>query len=378
MVRVRNGTVGGTIIEEYTYDANGNRVMKYEPLRNSTTYYFDNNFVRVVNLSGTFDSVYYYDEGSLVGSLDVNSSKISFYHPDHLGSTSITTNSTGNLIEETTYEPFGKIISGGNDRYDYTGKETDIGTGLDYYGARYYDPTYAQFTQPDIIIQDVYNPQTLNRYSYVLNNPMKYTDPTGNFWQFAALPALVSNPVGWVILGIMTVATVYSIISASTVSTAATVTGGKAIQSVIPTGGGTTISGGGGSTGNAPILTGGSDVNPPTMGGSGNLINDINNRIGDITQAAGDQWGKGTFKGSQENFKWHYDQYGKGIGEEKFSIGANSLKNRFEANPSSPNFDVKQVPLKGATSDKTVTQVVDKATGEFIRIFEGEILTYHP
>ena len=378
LVRVRNGTVGGTIIEEYTYDANGNRVMKYEPLRNSTTYYFDNNFVRVVNLSGTFDSVYYYDERSLVGSLDVNSSKISFYHPDHLGSTSITTNSTGNLIEETTYEPFGKIISGGNDRYDYTGKETDIGTGLDYYGARYYDPTYAQFTQPDIIIQDVYNPQTLNRYSYVLNNPMKYTDPTGNFWQFAALPALVSNPVGWVILGIMTVATVYSIISASTVSTAATVTGGKAIQSVIPTGGGTTISGGGGSTGNAPILTGGSDVNPPTMGGSGNLINDINNRIGDITQAAGDQWGKGTFKGSQENFKWHYDQYGKGIGEEKFSIGANSLKNRFEANPSSPNFDVKQVPLKGATSDKTVTQVVDKATGEFIRIFEGEILTYHP
>jgi len=88
---------------------------------------------------------------------------------------SIVTNSSGNLTEETTYEPFGRVISGGSDRYDYTGKETDTGTGLEYYGARYYDPTYGQFTQPDSIIPDVYNPQALNRYSYVMNNPYKYT-----------------------------------------------------------------------------------------------------------------------------------------------------------------------------------------------------------
>lgn len=45
--------------------------------------------------------------------------------------------------------------------------------------ARYYDPYLRRFVKPDPIIQDVYNPQDLNRYVYVRNNPYKYTDPTG-------------------------------------------------------------------------------------------------------------------------------------------------------------------------------------------------------
>ncbi|HMS22823.1 MAG TPA: RHS repeat-associated core domain-containing protein, partial [Candidatus Levybacteria bacterium] len=49
-----------------------------------------------------------------------------------------------------------------------------------YYNARYYSSDMRRFTQPDDIIQDVYNPQSLNRYSYVLNNPLKYTDPSGH------------------------------------------------------------------------------------------------------------------------------------------------------------------------------------------------------
>ncbi len=94
---------------------------------------------------------------------------------------SLITNSTGSLVEETTYEPFGKVSSGGTDRFLYTRKELDPNTGLEYYGARYYDPSKAsQFTQPDSVIADIYNPQSLNRYSYVLNNPYRYVDPTGN------------------------------------------------------------------------------------------------------------------------------------------------------------------------------------------------------
>ncbi len=49
-----------------------------------------------------------------------------------------------------------------------------------YYGARYYDPAIGRFAQPDSLIADLYNPQSLNRYSYALNNPVRYTDPTGH------------------------------------------------------------------------------------------------------------------------------------------------------------------------------------------------------
>jgi len=52
-----------------------------------------------------------------------------------------------------------------------------------YYNARYYDAPLNRFIQPDSIIPDFYNPQYLNRYSYVQNNPVRYTDPTGH-WTF--------------------------------------------------------------------------------------------------------------------------------------------------------------------------------------------------
>lgn len=76
----------------------------------------------------------------------------------------------------------GEVKSGGTaNKFQYTGQERDAETNLHYYNARYYDPHIRRFTQPDDIIQNVYNPQDLNRYSYVRNNPLKYTDPTGHF-----------------------------------------------------------------------------------------------------------------------------------------------------------------------------------------------------
>lgn len=72
-----------------------------------------------------------------------------------------------------------EIYSNCDRRFLYTGKEKDSDTGLYYYGAQYYDPYLRHFTQPDSLIPDVYNPQSLNRYSYVLNNPYKYVDEEG-------------------------------------------------------------------------------------------------------------------------------------------------------------------------------------------------------
>lgn len=64
----------------------------------------------------------------------------------------------------------------------FTGQRYDD-TGLYYYGARYYDPEIGRFISPDTIVPDPMNPQTFNRYSYCLNNPLKYIDPSGHFSQ---------------------------------------------------------------------------------------------------------------------------------------------------------------------------------------------------
>ncbi len=78
-----------------------------------------------------------------------------FYHPDTLGSTELVTNESGGTVEETTYEPFGEVIEGGQaSEFLYTSKELDDQTGLYYFGARYYNTSIPLFTQPDSTITD--------------------------------------------------------------------------------------------------------------------------------------------------------------------------------------------------------------------------------
>jgi RHS repeat-associated protein len=69
----------------------------------------------------------------------------------------------------------------GQDKYDYTGKKEDEGTGLKYFGARFYDPETGRFLTQDPFMGSfrLVIPQSQNRYSYCWNNPLKYTDPTG-------------------------------------------------------------------------------------------------------------------------------------------------------------------------------------------------------
>jgi len=63
-----------------------------------------------------------------------------------------------------------------------------------YYGAHYYDPALMRFVQADTLVPDPANPQSLNRYAYVLNNPLKYTDPTGHAACIDDLCDLVAHP----------------------------------------------------------------------------------------------------------------------------------------------------------------------------------------
>ena len=179
--RVREDNSTGRIVVEYLYDQDGERLKKKEFFSdgtNQTTYYISENFVQIRNESGVYNYTYYYDELDLVAEKSPDG-EMKYYHPDHLGSTTLITNESGDVVEETFYLPYGEVVEGGDSRYGYTSKEKDTETGLNYYGARYYDSYLRHFTQPDQEIKDIYNPQDLNRYSYTRNNPYKYIDPTG-------------------------------------------------------------------------------------------------------------------------------------------------------------------------------------------------------
>ena len=71
--------------------------------------------------------------------------------------------------------------------YTFTGQRWDSGLGLLDYRARFYDPVLGRFVSADTLVPEPGNPQDLNRYAYVRNNPLRYTDPTGH-WIFEEAP----------------------------------------------------------------------------------------------------------------------------------------------------------------------------------------------
>lgn len=116
-----------------------------------------------------------------------------YYHPDHLGSTNVTTNGQGVITSETVYYPFGlsryvhvpDTKNGGEPIYRFSDKERDAETGLHYFEARYCDTSAARFIAVDESICDdparyFESPQVLNLYAYAASNPLRYTDSTGN------------------------------------------------------------------------------------------------------------------------------------------------------------------------------------------------------
>jgi RHS repeat-associated protein len=185
LIRIRNGSsVSGAVVEEYYYDPYGERIKIWRNDSAQTVVYTPfRELMQVRNTSGIFNYSYIYDGSVLVARLNPDGTK-HYYHPDHLGSTTLVTDSTGNIVEETFYEPFGDVTSGGSSEVKlYTGQFSDSATGQYYYGARYYKPEWGRFVQADEI-SFIYIPQSLNRYSYVYNNPYFYVDPNGK-WAIA-------------------------------------------------------------------------------------------------------------------------------------------------------------------------------------------------
>jgi RHS repeat-associated protein len=201
----------GNNMSYYVYDGDGRRVrrvvweggMQKEYWQ---VYGFDGELVAEYlanGLPGTPSKEYGYRGGQLLVVVPCDSA-IRWLVTDQLGTPRMEVDGTGSLsgMKRHDYLPFGEelfagmgVRSEGNGytadcvRQRYSGKERDDETNLDYMGARYYSGAQGRFISPDPLSHWMpedkqrqefsSNPQRWNKYTYVLNNPLKYTDPTG-------------------------------------------------------------------------------------------------------------------------------------------------------------------------------------------------------
>jgi RHS repeat-associated protein len=189
------GSQGATTT--YGYDAFGTRVLQTGA---STTTWYPFKWYSVASSTGTgakFSTTteYVFNSDSLVATVDqqtaggnaTGSPATHYIHPDHLGSTNVVTNPSGNVEQTFDYLPYGATrISSGQKATgrQYIGQFTDD-SSLSYLQARYYDSGRGQFLSEDPLFwgdpkqQNFGNPQSLNSYSYANDNPITGKDPEG-------------------------------------------------------------------------------------------------------------------------------------------------------------------------------------------------------
>jgi RHS repeat-associated protein len=113
-----------------------------------------------------------------------------YFHTDHLDSISVITNESGAVVERLSYDPWGKrrFPNGADDptgsitsqsTRGFTGEEELSVSSLVHLNGRVYDPVLARMTSADPTVPDALSAQSWNGYSYVVNRPLKFIDPTG-------------------------------------------------------------------------------------------------------------------------------------------------------------------------------------------------------
>lgn len=162
----------------FVYDAGGRRVKK-----NGTVYIYDDSHVIAEYPNGaapSSPSVEY-----IAGLASFAGGATMYYYSDHLSIRALA-DASGNVTGRQTQFPFGEMVTGlqtgTTTKWQFTGYEGDRAageSGLDYAQARFYGSRYGRFTSLDPLSGTVNNPQSLNRYAYVINDPINFTDPTG-------------------------------------------------------------------------------------------------------------------------------------------------------------------------------------------------------
>jgi RHS repeat-associated protein len=226
----------GSNYVQFTYDGNGQRVKKYNFTTGQTTLYFGG----LYEVRGGVGIIHVFAGSQRVASVFPDG-RTQFYHSNHLGSSSVITDGNGDRKEKIEYFPFGEYRAVGNTNgtydfdptfpdvyYTFTGQEDDDDLGFYNYGARLYDPVLGRFISPDSIVQAPDDPQTLNRYSYARNNPLIYTDPSGNWFIIddIIISVLIAIGVGEEAAGTIGTITACAVVGAGLGAATSAITGG--------------------------------------------------------------------------------------------------------------------------------------------------------
>ncbi len=197
--RLTTISVNNTPMFSFMYNHLGNRIEKRDLKNKVSTMYISPNY----ELTRTPDSVimtkYVFTENKIVATITnaspnknkslnngypgIPTSGIIFFHQDLVNSTKVTTSPSGLLQNQVYYKPFGEVyqFTGKNNiRYTFGTKEFDA-SGLYYFSARYYDPFTTRFISADNqLAGGKFRTDAFNRYAYTINNPIKFSDPSGH------------------------------------------------------------------------------------------------------------------------------------------------------------------------------------------------------
>jgi RHS repeat-associated protein len=175
----------------YYYDGDGNRMEKADGSTGTMYWYGPSGEVLAeTSLTGTINEEYVFFNGQRIARIDRPNGAVHYYFSDHLQSASVITDSSGNITAEDFYYPYGGLIaSTGSDpnHYKFTGKERDSESNLDNFGARYFTSNIGRFMTPDWAARPTAvpyaafgDPQSLNLYTYVRNDPVSRADADGH------------------------------------------------------------------------------------------------------------------------------------------------------------------------------------------------------
>ncbi len=183
-------STGGT--KSFSYDASGTRYKTTDSSSSTPyTYYMPYEELRNGTITSAGSPTYYiFAGGQRVASLD--GTTYSYYLQDHLGGTSLTTNSGTYVTQLYDYYPYGSELqntqlTSADAKHSFTDKELDDSLGIYYFEARWYDADIGRFISQDPAQMDeristlIADPQSLNFYAYSRSNPINFVDPSGEF-----------------------------------------------------------------------------------------------------------------------------------------------------------------------------------------------------
>jgi RHS repeat-associated protein len=168
----------------YTYDGNGLRVKRVSG-STTTVYIFSGSKVIAEYVNGAAPGSptreYIYSGTGLLAKIE--GGVTNYYQADHL-SNRVTTDTNGNIVGQQGHYPFGEswYLTNTTTKWQFTSYERDAESGNDYAMARYDVNRLGRFSSPDPLAGSVGDPQSLNRYAYVGNDPLSNVDPLGLAW----------------------------------------------------------------------------------------------------------------------------------------------------------------------------------------------------